>query len=239
MRALRVVVILAGVIGHVTVNAQTGGAGADFSGTYSPPVFVGTIAVTGPDVFPFTPQGEQAFNAYNALTDAPNQTDDCAADPMPWILWSNAPMQIVQEADRIVLRYERGDTVRTVPLDAPGASADQPHTGPGYSTAHWAGERLSIVTTHMTAEVIRNNRGHPLSRQARVTERYWREPGENDLRMELLVEDPANYTEPFILARRWIWNPGEELQDYGCVSLGPRGAEAPDIDELLRMLEEL
>lgn len=241
MRTLASFATLVGVfLGHSTVNAQAPGAsaGADFSGIYESAAFVAVVAVTGPDVYPFTEEGRRAFDAYDPLVHSANQEDDCTADLMPGILWSNSPMEIVQEEDRIILRFERGNTTRTVLIDGPPPSSDQPRTDLGYSVARWAGDVLTIETTHMTGDVIRNNRGYAMSPQARVTERYWREPGESDLQMELLVDDPVNYTEPFTLAREWVWAPAEQLYPYECVSLGPRDA-APDIDELARMLEEL
>ena len=243
MRTLTFLVIFVGVIGPVTANAQApgtrpGGSGVDFSGIYAPPVFVGTIAVFEPDEYPFRAEAEKVFNAYDPLVDSPNQVDDCTADLMPGILWSNSPMRFVQEGGRIVMRHERGNTTRSIPIDGPPVSPDQPHTELGYSVAQWEGDVLTIETTHMTSDVIRNNRGYPLSPEARVTERYWRETGENDLHTELVVDDPANYTETFTLGRVWVWAPDEQLQTYECVSLGPRDSE-PDIDELARMLEEL
>ena len=87
--------ILLSAIGHISANAQA--PGVDFSGIYAPPVFVATISVYGPDVYPFTEQGERAFNAYDPLVASPNQTDDCTPDLMPGILWSNSPMEIMQE----------------------------------------------------------------------------------------------------------------------------------------------
>ena len=238
MRAPTLITILVGVTSHMAANAQTPDAGVDFSGIYAPPVFVATISVIGPDVYPFTAEGERSFNAYDPLVFSPNQANDCTPDLMPGILWSNSPMRIEKEDGRVSIRYERGNTIRSIPLDGSRPSADQPHTELGYSVGRWVGDVLTIETTHMTSDVIRNNRGYPISREARVTERYWREPGENDLQMELTVDDPTNYTETFALRREWIWAPDEELQEYECVSLGPRG-EAPDIDELVRMLEEL
>ena len=240
MRAPTLITILVGVTSLVTVNAQAPDAsGVDLSGIYAPPVFVATISVVGPDVYPFTAEGERFFNAYNPLLSSPNQADDCTPDLMPGILWSNSPMRIDQGDGRVGIRYERGNTTRSIPLDGPAAAADQPLADLGYSVARWEGDVLTIETTHMTSDVIRNNRGYPISGEARVTERYWREPGENDLQMELTVDDPTNYTETFTLRREWVWAPGEELHVYECVNLGPRGDEAPDIDELVRMLEEL
>ncbi len=243
MRALFFFAIAVGVVSNLTASAQapgtqTAASGVDFSGVYAAVVFVAVAAVFEPDVYPFTVEAERAFNAYDPLVAAPNQADDCTAVLMPGILWSNDPMQIVQEDGKIVMRFERGNTTRSIPMNGAPPSPDQPHTELGYSVGHWAGDVLTIETTHMTADVIRNNRGYPISREARITERYWREPGETDLQMELLVDDPTNYTQTVTLGREWIWSPDEHLQTYECVSLGTRDSE-PDIDELARMLEEL
>ena len=100
------------------------------------------------------------------------------------------------------------------------------------------GDVLTVETTHTTGGVIRNLRGHPLSPDTRLMERYWREPQEMDLRLELVIEDPANYTEAITLGRQWVWAPEEEVHGWECISLGPKDAE-PDLDELARMLEEL
>ena len=69
-------------------------------------------------------------------------------------------------------------------------------------------------------------------------ERYWREPGDDVLHVEVEIDDPVYYTETFTMAREWVWSPDEQLQDWGCVDFGDKDAP-PDIDELVRMLEEL
>ena len=147
-------------------------------------------------------------------------------------------MQIVQESATIMIRFERGNTTRLVHMDGAPPSADQVHTGLGHSVGRWDGDTLSIETTHMTVGVIFNNRGYPISPAARITERYSREPGGNDLRMELLVEDPMNYTQTFTLRREWVWAPDEQIREWVCIDLGPRDSE-PDLDELTRILEQL
>ena len=53
MRAFIFIMILVGVTNHVAVNAQAPDVGMGFSGIYAPPVFVDTIAVIEPEVYPF------------------------------------------------------------------------------------------------------------------------------------------------------------------------------------------
>ncbi len=63
MRAFIFIMILVGVTNHVAVNAQAPDVGMGFSGIYAPPVFVDTIAVIEPEVYPFTPEGKRSFDA--------------------------------------------------------------------------------------------------------------------------------------------------------------------------------
>ena len=242
MRAQVYFAVAVGMIGHVAVGAQApatqaAGSGVDFSGIY---VGARQPVVVEPEVYPFTAEGERAHNAYDPLVGDPNQYDDCAEERMPTVLWSGnvSNMQVVQESATIELRYELGDTVRTIHLDGAAPAADQAHTGLGYTVGHWEEDVLTIETTHLSGGVVFTNRGYPLSRQTRITERYTRDADSNDLQMELVIEDPVNYTEPFTLERQWIWSPDEQVLPYDCVSLGPRDGE-PDIDELRRILNRL
>lgn len=236
MRACFRSTLVAGLWVHVTASAQ---APADFFGVYVGTIYVGVPDVAEPDSFPFTAAGQQAFNDYDVFTEAANQTDDCAAETMPEILWSGDPMEFIDQGERIVMRFERRNTVRTIHMDGSGRPADHPHTELGYSVGRWVGDTLTIETSHMPGGVIRSNRSYPISPEARVTERYWPDPGEATLlHMELLVDDPVNYTDTLTFGREWVRSPDDEIRPWECVSLGPRDSE-PDIDELARMLEEL
>ncbi len=243
MKALTFFTILVGIASHVIVNAQAPGtqptgSEVDLSAVYVA-VYVGEPeTVILPDVYPFTAEAERAFNAYDRAVADPRVGNDCAPMRMPAILWSPDPMEILQEDRRVVMRFEQDDTVRSIPLDGPPPPANQPYTELGYSVAYWAGDVLTIETTHMMGGVIVNDMGQPISRDARLTERYWREPGEKDLQVEVLVDDAVNYTEPLKLVRVWVWSPDEQILPWQCFSLDPRGSEALDVDELARMLEE-
>jgi len=239
MRVLRLFAFAAGVVGQLTASAQgSGGPGMDIFGVYTAPVFVTMPPITQPDAYPFTPQAEEFFDTYDPVTQDPRSTNDCAAETMPGILWNGSPMEFVRDGDTIVMRFERLGTTRFIRMDGNPPPAGQPHTELGYSVGRWEGGVLTVETTHTTGGVIRNLRGHPLSPDTRLMERYWREPGEMNLRLELVIEDPANYTEAITLGRQWVWAPEEEVHGWECISLGPKDAE-PDLDELTRMLEGL
>ena len=242
MRALLFFAIAVGFASHLTASAQAPGPLAaasevDFSGAYVSGVPIESPVYTEPDVYPFTAVGERAHRAYDPLVADPQQVDDCAPEAIPAILWSRNPMQIDQEEGRIVIRFESGDTTRSIHLDGTSPATGQDHTETGFSTGHWVGTELKIETTHLIDGVITNG-GYPISRDARMIERYWRNPGQKNLQMELVVDDPVNYTQPVTLGREFVWTSKDQVRPWECISLGPRDSE-PDIDELARMLEEL
>ncbi len=238
MRVLTVFVAAAGTMFHASAGAQQdGGAPPDLSGIYEAAPFIGTPEVSQPDPYPYTAAGRRAFDAYGTLEFAPRALDDCAPDTMPGVLWSNNPMQISEADGMIVLHFERANIVRSIPLGG-ALPADAEPNGLGHSVARWEGDVLTIETAYLSGGYLFNNRGYPLSTEGRLTERWWREPGELDLTLEVTVDDPLNYTETFTLARPWIWAPHEEIRPWVCIDLGS-GDEEPDIDELARQLEAL
>ena len=245
MRMLKFLVIFMGVIIHVTIstqvaNTQPASPGVDFSGVYAA-VYVGSPdeIILEPSVYPFTAEAERSFSAFDPAVSDPRVSNDCAAERMPGLLWSANPMEILQESGRIEMRFEEGDTVRSILVNGTAPSASQQYTELGYSVAYWEEDVLIIETTHLMDGVVVNGIGQPISREAKIRELYWRESGNNDLQMELLVEDPVNYTEPIKLRRVWGWAPSEQVRPWRCFPLGYQESDTLNVDELARMLEEL
>jgi hypothetical protein len=246
MKALPYFLIIAGIINHTTVHAQSPSTQAvdlelDFSGVYTTFDGPGVRSFTKPETYPFTIAGERAFNAHTpeGLAGDPNQFD-CTLEDMPQILlWGVTIMQIAHEDDQIIMSVERGDTVRSIHMDGIAPPTSQPHTELGYSVGYWSGTLLTVETTHIAGGVMFAAEGHPISQEALITERYWRKPGEKHLQMELVVDDPVNYTQPIFFAREWAWSPDEQVRPYDCTSLELQESEAVDIDELIRRLEQL
>ena len=237
MRTLQFLATAAGMMSQFSSHAQALDEATgtdDFSGIYW-----GSRPLNEPEVYPFTPEGEQVQSAFDPVVEDARQVDDCASESMPAVLWAGTVnnMQFAQDDRTIILQYEHGGTVRSIHMDGNAPAADQPHSALGYSVGHWDGGELTIETTHLTDAFMFNLLGYPISRQARITEQYWREGGMN-LKTQVIVEDPVNYIEPVEFSREWIWSPEEEVLAWDCVSLGPRDAE-PDIDELRRLLQDL
>ena len=182
--------------------------------------------------------GGRPEKAYVPERDNPRVLDDCVPETMPRILWTGNPIELRPgENGTLVIRYERANTVRSIAMEGRAPPVDRAPAHLGYSVGRWDGDVLTIETTHMSGGTITNG-DRPLSLGARVMERYRREPGSMNLHLELEIDDPVNYTEPFTMAREFVWDPDEEIRPWVCVDLGAKD-EAPDLDELTRMLEEL
>ena len=232
VRRLRWLSVLVGYTCGAVASAQA----PDIYGRY-----VGELGIAEPAEYVLTEQGQVAFDNYDPDYGDPRQWDDCEPEGIPAILLTLgvATVDFVQMDGTVEMRYERDDAVRVIHMDGAEPPPDQPHTVLGYSRGRWDGDVFVIETSHLAAGVVIAQTSYPMSENAFVVERYWREPGENDLQMEVTVEDPANYAQPVTIGREWVFSPDAPKHPWDCVSLGPRHTDDLDIDELRRRLEAL
>ena len=60
--------------------------------------------------------------------------------------------------------------------------------------------------------------GIPQTDALKLVERFTPSVDGSVLRYQVTATDPAIFTEPVILERRWIWVEGEERIPYNCIS---------------------
>jgi hypothetical protein len=114
----------------------------------------------------------------------------CRIPSIVYALQGPFPIEIFQGRDLMVMRLEYFDMARVFFLDGrPGLPADAPHTKTGFSRAHWEGDQLVVVTTHLKAATITNN-GLDHSESIKVTERYRLADGGKMLLASQEYEDP-------------------------------------------------
>jgi hypothetical protein len=107
------------------------------------------------------------------------------------------PREMIQTEDVIVILYEGNGGVRQIFLDG----RPSPDNNPlpwwyGYSTGHWEGDELVVVTTHMKDDGWLDVNGSPFTSQGTITERF-RRPTYGNLEIDVTIDDPVAYTEPF------------------------------------------
>jgi len=165
--------------------------------------------------FPLSEEGNDKWQSYEADDDPGLR---CEQDSLVRLLFrAFKPMEITQLEGVISMHYEYWGVVRTIHMDGQPPPPDTPHTIHGYSVGRWQGDTLVIETTHLAESFFRVTRG-PVSDQARVVERYWPSPNGQDLLLDVMLDDPVYYTEPFILTRReWTWDPSAYINPWECV----------------------
>jgi hypothetical protein len=107
------------------------------------------------------------------------------------------PRKMIQTEDVIVMLYEGNAGIRQIFLDG----RPSPDNNPlpwwyGYSTGHWEGDELVVVTTNMRDDGWLDVNGSPFTSAGTITERF-RRPNFGSLEIDVTIEDPAAYTEPF------------------------------------------
>jgi hypothetical protein len=98
----------------------------------------------------------------------------------------------------------------------------------GYSTGKWMGDTLYIETTRLSPAFFAvlggadaGRLGGPTSGKAKIIERWWPAPNGRNLMMDMVLDDPLYYEEPFLLHRReWQMTDRGDLEPWNCVPAG-------------------
>src|SRR5690606_25615085 len=90
-----------------------------------------------------TPAGQAAVAGYDPFKDDPTFRCDPVAIRRVWGA-PGTPLEIVREAERVLLRHEWMDVVRVVHLNTREHPADGPRTSLGHSIGYFEGDALVV-----------------------------------------------------------------------------------------------
>lgn len=141
---------------------------------------------------------------------------DCQPATPPALEFDPYYSEIVQSPDRVLIRYEKDDQLRTVWLDGREPTVHD-YGIQGISIGHYEGNALLVETTHYVFDVtgFDDYNGIPSSQQKKVRERYWREG--DQLKATVTVEDPMFLRKPASYTMRWLpAAKGYKLQPFEC-----------------------
>jgi hypothetical protein len=140
----------------------------------------------------------------------------CLVPSIVYALQGPFPIEIYQGSDLMVMRLEYMDLARVFVMgNKPDWPADAPHTKVGYSRAHWEGDQLVVVTTHLKEATITNN-GLDHSDAMVVTERYRLADGGKTLIASQLYEDPKVLENRGVRYISWRRTPGDHVHAFDC-----------------------
>ena len=162
--------------------------------------------------YPLTAAGRTGLAKWNPRD---NALLKCGTKGTPLIMISPLPMEFVKDGDRIIMRLEEYDTVRTIHMN-PKAVPPAAHTLHGFSRGRWEGTTLVVETDHVAAGYF-DHEGTPQSDQIRTVERFTPNPDHSRLDYTLTTTDPVNFERPFTLTRYFLWKPENSVHPYECL----------------------
>jgi len=164
--------------------------------------------------FRLTADARAAQDAWDPLT-YDNPFRGCAPKGMPMIMEQPNPMEFLDEGDRILLKMEEYDAVRTIHMSDGASSQDVEPSILGHSVGRWEGRTLVVHTDRIDWRYF-NQRGLTQSAAIELDERFTPSEDGASLAYELTVTDPATFTEPAVIQKTWIWVPGDAVLPFDC-----------------------
>ena len=150
-----------------------------------------------------------------AVVETNDPTYQCLPPGLPRIYAHPAAFEIFQFADRVMIVYEFHQRFRHIYTDGRDHRTGRPATWMGESVGHWEGDTLVVESVNFNDRTWIDRRGVPHSDQLHVTERFRRD-GDGQLIVEITVEDPVAFTEPWS-ARRVFDSVNWRLEENVCM----------------------
>ena len=123
--------------------------------------------------------------------------------------------KFVQLPSLFVILSERDVTYRQIFLDGRPLPDDPAPTFNGYSTGKWEGDTLVVQTNGLRDGTWIDRSGSTISDAAKMTERF-RRVSFGQLDIDLTIDDPKVYTQPFTVTLRQRIVLDTDLLDYHC-----------------------
>jgi len=164
----------------------------------SPPVATfGEIGANIPGGAPYTDWGRELKEQRMARDMQDNPDAHCLPMGHMQFHLHPQPRQMVQTEDLLLILYEGNAGLRQIYLDGRPSPDNEPLPWwYGYSTGHWEGDELVVVTTHMKDDGWLDVNGSPFTSAGTIIERF-RRPSFGRLEIDVTIDDPKAYTEPF------------------------------------------
>jgi hypothetical protein len=177
-----------------------------------------------------TPVGAAAVAGYDPFKDDPTFRCDPVAIRRVWAA-PTTPLAIVREGDKILLRHEWMDVVRTVDLSTREHPANGPRTSLGHSIGYFEGDTLVIETANYSAGVLsqyveepgKPTRGMLHSAALTSVEHVSLDAARQRLVVEVWLKDPEFFTRDFDVARSEYAPSDLKLEPFNCSPEGVTG----------------
>ena len=125
------------------------------------------------------------------------------------------PWRMVQTPTHYFLLFEGNiHSYRQIFMNAKHPEDPDP-TWFGHSVGHWEGNTLIVDTVGFNDKFWFDYVGHPHTEKLHTIEHYTR-TDQGHMAIEVTIDDPGTYTQPFTTVGRATLMPGQELLEYIC-----------------------
>ena len=167
---------------------------------------------------PYTEWGRKTRDERKANNSKDNPDAHCR--PLGLMQLHTHPFEkkIVQGNGAIVIMYNANNDVRQILMNGQTLPEVGPELAPwwyGYSVGKWEGDTLVVTTVGFRDDVWLDVNGSPLTGTGKMVERFTR-PNFGTLRIDVTIEDPKAYTEPFTVRVMLQLMPNTELFESVC-----------------------
>lgn len=207
--------------GRPDMNApapRTPAGRVDLSGIYQPSYryFQNLAADIGLDKVPMTDEARKIHaERATGLLGWEEPDAHCLPQGVPKINMAPVPFRIVQTEKLVVLVYEAFNLWRQVFLDSREWADDLNPSWLGYSKGRWEGDTLVVETRGLNGKQWLDHGGLPASDKLKVVERF-RRPTFGRLEIEVTIDDPTYYTQPWTAPTQARFLPDTELFEFIC-----------------------
>ena len=165
---------------------------------------------------PYTAWGRKQWADYDPVANG-DYAGNCL--PFGWSRNINSPhgVQLIQNNDAIAFLFEQNTWHTWVPTN-PNFKwpADLPRTWNGTSVGRWDGDTLIIETTNFNGYTRLDTRGHPHSKELKITTTLLRTDS-NTIIHTVTIHDPKTYTKDWMNMRTWRPKAANDvLMEYSC-----------------------
>jgi hypothetical protein len=143
---------------------------------------------------------------------------NCFLPGVPRVTYMPFPFEIVQTANKVVIRYEYAHALRIIPVDGSSHPEGLPDTWMGDSRGHWEGNTLVVDSNNFNDQTWFDHAGNFHSDALHVVERFTLAKPDQIL-YEATIEDPKVFTKPWKMSMP-LYRRAEKnvkLLEYECV----------------------
>jgi len=181
-----------------------------------PAATFGNIAANLKDGLPLQPWAADLLARRKADNSKDNPDAHCLPMGLMQFHTHPQPRKIIQTPKEIVIIYEANHGLRQIYLDGrPLPSNDPDPWWYGYSIGRWDGDTLVVETTGYRDDVWLDVAGSPMTSAAKTIERF-RRPNFGTLQIDVTIDDPKAYTQPFTVRVNQRLSPDAEMMEFIC-----------------------